>query len=218
MAGRGKRGGVRVIYYWAQKQDVMLMLLIYGKNQQDDLTSEAESCIEEADSGGVPMNDELFNELVASVREGGAILREEEEAARTFVVEEPDVAAIREEYGLSQAKFAALLGNQRADASKLGTGSRKPSGPGEGAPPRGFQAPEGSSRCGEEGVVGPSAVPACRYEPQLPHSTCNEPFGSRSEPGIRMTRKTHRPPPGEIPEGRARAHPIGHLAHPRKRI
>ena len=37
-SGHGKRGGVRVIYYWAQKQDVMLLLLIYGKNQQDDLT------------------------------------------------------------------------------------------------------------------------------------------------------------------------------------
>jgi hypothetical protein len=34
----------------------------------------------------------------------------------------------------------------------------------------------------------------------------NEPFGSRSEPGIRMTRKNHRLIPGEIPEGRARAH------------
>ena len=34
--------------------------------------------------------------------------------------------------------------------------------------------------------------------------SCNEPFGSRSEPGIRMTREIHRPPPGEIPEGRAR--------------
>jgi len=47
------------------------------------------------------MNDELFNELVASVREAGAILQEEEEASRTFVIDEPDVAAIREEYGLS---------------------------------------------------------------------------------------------------------------------
>ena len=37
-AGRGKRGGVRVIYYWAKKQDVMLMLLIYSKTQQDELT------------------------------------------------------------------------------------------------------------------------------------------------------------------------------------
>ena len=76
------------------------------------------------------MNDELFNELVASVREGGAILREEEDAARTFVVEEPDVAAIREEYGLSQAKFAALLGISVRTLSELGTGwKRHPQGP-----------------------------------------------------------------------------------------
>jgi len=38
--GRGKRSGVRVIYYWARKHDVILLLLIYGKAQQDDLTPE----------------------------------------------------------------------------------------------------------------------------------------------------------------------------------
>ena len=38
--GRGKRGGVRVIYYWAVDREIILMLLIYGKNEQDDLTSE----------------------------------------------------------------------------------------------------------------------------------------------------------------------------------
>jgi mRNA-degrading endonuclease RelE of RelBE toxin-antitoxin system len=38
--GRGKRGGVRVIYYPVQGRGVILMLLIYPKNQQDDLTSE----------------------------------------------------------------------------------------------------------------------------------------------------------------------------------
>lgn len=38
--GRGKRGGVRVIYYWAADQEIIVMLLIYGKNEQDDLTSE----------------------------------------------------------------------------------------------------------------------------------------------------------------------------------
>jgi hypothetical protein len=27
-----------VICYWARKEDVLLMLLIYGKNEQDDLT------------------------------------------------------------------------------------------------------------------------------------------------------------------------------------
>ena len=36
--GRGKSGGVRVIYYWASTQHIVLMLLIYGKNEQNDLT------------------------------------------------------------------------------------------------------------------------------------------------------------------------------------
>ncbi|HYA92058.1 MAG TPA: type II toxin-antitoxin system RelE/ParE family toxin [Thermodesulfobacteriota bacterium] len=39
MKGRGKRGGVRIIYYWAVKDDILLMLLIYPKSEQDDLTS-----------------------------------------------------------------------------------------------------------------------------------------------------------------------------------
>jgi mRNA-degrading endonuclease RelE of RelBE toxin-antitoxin system len=38
--GRGKRGGVRVIYYWSVDREIILMLLIYGKNEQDDLTAE----------------------------------------------------------------------------------------------------------------------------------------------------------------------------------
>ena len=53
------------------------------------------------------MRTELFEELLESVREGGAILREEKAATREARFEAPDVAAIREEYGLSQAKFAA---------------------------------------------------------------------------------------------------------------
>jgi mRNA-degrading endonuclease RelE of RelBE toxin-antitoxin system len=37
--GRGKRGGVRIIYYWLNKKETILMLLIYSKKDQDDLTS-----------------------------------------------------------------------------------------------------------------------------------------------------------------------------------
>jgi mRNA-degrading endonuclease RelE of RelBE toxin-antitoxin system len=36
---RGKRGGIRVIYYWAVRQDSILMLLIYPKNVQDDISA-----------------------------------------------------------------------------------------------------------------------------------------------------------------------------------
>ena len=38
--GHGKRGGIRVIYYWYVGGDQILMLLAYAKNVQDNLTSE----------------------------------------------------------------------------------------------------------------------------------------------------------------------------------
>jgi mRNA-degrading endonuclease RelE of RelBE toxin-antitoxin system len=36
--GQGKRGGVRVIYYWAVSKDRLLMLMMYPKNVQDNLS------------------------------------------------------------------------------------------------------------------------------------------------------------------------------------
>ena len=36
--GRGRRGGLRVIYYWAVAEEVCYMLYLYGKNEQADLT------------------------------------------------------------------------------------------------------------------------------------------------------------------------------------
>lgn len=36
--GRGKRGGVRVIYSWHPAEHVAYMPLIYAKSEQDDLT------------------------------------------------------------------------------------------------------------------------------------------------------------------------------------
>ncbi|MEP7384384.1 MAG: type II toxin-antitoxin system RelE/ParE family toxin [Gemmatimonadota bacterium] len=37
-SGRGKRGGVRVIYYWAVEPSICYMLFVYAKNEQGDLT------------------------------------------------------------------------------------------------------------------------------------------------------------------------------------
>ncbi|MEP0805694.1 MAG: type II toxin-antitoxin system RelE/ParE family toxin [Chloroflexota bacterium] len=36
--GRGKRGGARIIYYWAVQESVILLLFIFRKNERDDLT------------------------------------------------------------------------------------------------------------------------------------------------------------------------------------
>jgi len=38
--GRGKRGGARIIYYHLISRGQFYMLLIYGKNEQDDLSPE----------------------------------------------------------------------------------------------------------------------------------------------------------------------------------
>ena len=40
LAGRGKRGGARVIYYWMKDWSQIYMLLVYAKNQQADLRKE----------------------------------------------------------------------------------------------------------------------------------------------------------------------------------
>jgi hypothetical protein len=37
--GRGKRGGLRVIYYWVTADDMCYMLYVYAKNEQGDLTA-----------------------------------------------------------------------------------------------------------------------------------------------------------------------------------
>ncbi|MCU0648194.1 MAG: type II toxin-antitoxin system RelE/ParE family toxin [Gemmatimonadaceae bacterium] len=36
--GRGKRGGIRTIYYWAVADEVCYMLYVYAKNEQGDLS------------------------------------------------------------------------------------------------------------------------------------------------------------------------------------
>ena len=38
--GRGKRGGVRVIYYWMTEDEQLYMLYVYPKSKQEDLTAE----------------------------------------------------------------------------------------------------------------------------------------------------------------------------------
>ncbi len=38
MGGHGKRGGLRIIYYWAKASDQILMLFVYPKPEREDLT------------------------------------------------------------------------------------------------------------------------------------------------------------------------------------
>ena len=38
-AGGGKRGGLRIIYYWAPGEQTFYMLYVYAKSEQGDLTA-----------------------------------------------------------------------------------------------------------------------------------------------------------------------------------
>lgn len=47
LSGRGKRGGVRVIYYWLRDDGQIYMLLIYPKSKKDDLTDRETALLRE---------------------------------------------------------------------------------------------------------------------------------------------------------------------------
>ncbi len=40
LRGKGKRGGTRIIYYWAVSKYQILMLLAYAKNETDDMSAD----------------------------------------------------------------------------------------------------------------------------------------------------------------------------------
>jgi len=75
------------------------------------------------------MKRDLFNQLVASVREGGAILRGKVKPARTFRIEALDIKRIRLNYRLSQGEFAAMLGISVGTLRNWEQGRRMPEGP-----------------------------------------------------------------------------------------
>jgi hypothetical protein len=40
LPGRGKRGGIRVIYFWDEPSETFYMLFAFRKNAQEDLTAQ----------------------------------------------------------------------------------------------------------------------------------------------------------------------------------
>ena len=75
------------------------------------------------------MKDELFYELQTSIKEGGKILRCKKKASREFDFENPNPKMIRENLGLSQNKFAKLLGISVSTLQNWEQGRRSPQGP-----------------------------------------------------------------------------------------
>ncbi len=75
------------------------------------------------------MKKELFNQLTDSLREAGMIRRGKIKASRRFKVDaQNDIVKTRGKLGLSQAKFAAILGISQDTLQNWEQGRRKPTG------------------------------------------------------------------------------------------
>ena len=76
------------------------------------------------------MKKELFEELLESVKQAKAIERGEMKPARTFKLDpQNDIAKVRGKLGLSQSKFAAVLGISADTLQNWEQGRREPTGP-----------------------------------------------------------------------------------------
>ncbi|MHB1351743.1 MAG: helix-turn-helix domain-containing protein [Thiobacillus sp.] len=76
------------------------------------------------------MDDALFQDLLASVRDAGRHMRGEKvTGAVETLIEEPDVKELREGAGVSQAEFAQLIGVSRRTLENWEQRRARPSGP-----------------------------------------------------------------------------------------
>ncbi len=75
------------------------------------------------------MKKESFDQLLASVREGGAILRGDAKPSRAFTFQPSDVKKIRATLHQSQAEFALMIGVSVATLRNWEQGRRVPEGP-----------------------------------------------------------------------------------------
>ena len=77
----------------------------------------------------VTMNDDMFNELLESVQQADNLIKGQVSAARITEFADPEVKAIRTKTGLSQSRFANLLGVSKRTLENWEQGRRHPTGP-----------------------------------------------------------------------------------------
>lgn len=75
------------------------------------------------------MNENDFELLCESIRQAGEIRRGVRKPSRTFLIEDPDPKAIRERLGLSQSRFALIMGVSVRTLQNWEQGRREPEGP-----------------------------------------------------------------------------------------
>ena len=75
------------------------------------------------------MDDDMFNELLASVEQMDDIIKGKAKPSRSFEFPDPEVRKIREKTGLSQSHFATMIGVSKRTLENWEQGRRHPTGP-----------------------------------------------------------------------------------------
>ena len=133
--GKGRRGGLRVIYYWLMNDGEFWMFAIYDKDELENLTAEQEKALKKAIESRVektryPMKKrDLFAELMQGVDEMAA-QREGKITLRNTVVEDipaPRGGGARNRCATGKAThvpgcFRQANSNQSQHPEKLGAG------------------------------------------------------------------------------------------------
>ncbi len=128
VAGKGKRGGTRVIYYHVVAEAQIRMILIPERNQRRPDT-QREDGVAENQRGVVTLDKKLFKRLVESMGQMDEIVRGVRAPSREFYVDAAKVKEIRAITGLSQPKFARLLHVDVGTLRNWEQGRREPTGP-----------------------------------------------------------------------------------------
>ena len=74
------------------------------------------------------MDNKMFDELMASIQEMDGIIKGQKKPTRRFEFPDPEVKAIRERMGVSQDKFAMILGVSKRTVENREQGRRHPTG------------------------------------------------------------------------------------------
>lgn len=119
--GRGKRGGVRVVYVARVGREVIWLLTIYAKNEVESIPAN----VLRKDQGGIGEMTKKRN-VGAEILEG---IRQIKAGKAGRVSTVPSVSGIRGRIGLSQSQFAKLMGVSVRTLQDWEQGRRAPSGP-----------------------------------------------------------------------------------------
>ena len=127
--GSGKRGGLRLIYYWAIPMDT----IVYASDLQEEQAGRSYPKSTQATAypckGVASMNKNDFADLVESVKQAGQIRRGELKPCRTFEISPLDVKTIRMNLRKSQNEFAVMIGVSVSTLRNWEQGRRRPEGP-----------------------------------------------------------------------------------------